>query len=59
LGNLLDDIEMFIKVRGMTATEFGKRAFNNSAFVFRLRDGKSWLATTEARARRFMMDYAG
>lgn len=57
MSQLLKDIEMFMAVRGMNATQFGKQALNNPAFVFRLRQGMDIRSSTAQRVRNFMLAY--
>jgi len=51
---LIERIEAFLAERGMTATKFGRVYFNDTAFVFRLRSGRSPTLRTVGRINRIL-----
>jgi hypothetical protein len=62
MENLLDDIETFLKARGMAPTTFGQKALNDPAFVFRLRASngqRDMKVSTIQKVRNFMLTYEG
>ncbi len=48
---LLDEIEAFLAVNGMSETYFGKKAAGNSELVARLRNGGDVTTKTAERVR--------
>ncbi|WP_296203629.1 hypothetical protein [uncultured Hyphomicrobium sp.] len=54
---LLAEIEAFIIQHEMNATQFGVLAKNDSALVFRLREGGDVYTKTATELRRFMENY--
>jgi hypothetical protein len=54
---LLDDIEIFLRASGMSATRFGLLTVNDRAFVHRLRMGRAYRSDTEQKVRAFMRSY--
>jgi hypothetical protein len=53
-AQLLAKIERYVKRHGITLTEFGIRAANNSALVTRLKAGKTLTMATMNKAMRYM-----
>lgn len=53
-AKLLDDIERYILRHGLTASEFGVEALNDTAFVHRLRRGRSPSGRTIDKVRNYM-----
>jgi hypothetical protein len=49
--DLLTEIEAFLKETGISASYFGKKYFNNSELVSRLRAGRTTFVSTEKRVR--------
>lgn len=54
---LLAEIEAFIVKHGLNPTQFGVLAKNDSALVFRLREGGDVYTKTATELRRFMETY--
>lgn len=54
---LLTEIEAFIVKHGLNPTQFGVLAKNDSALVFRLREGGDVYTKTATELRRFMETY--
>lgn len=52
--DLLTEIEAFLKETGISASYFGKKYFNNSDLVARLRAGRTTFVSTEKRVREFI-----
>jgi hypothetical protein len=55
---ILDDIETFLKAKGMSPTTFGYKALNDPNLVFRMREGRELLPRTERKVREFMLTYS-
>lgn len=55
MTTLLQDIELFLRESGMSASRFGLRAVNNSRLVERLRLGRPIWPNTEQRVRVFIL----
>ena len=53
-NQLIERIEAFLAECDMTATKFGQVHFNDSAFVFRLRSGRSPTLRTVDRIDRIL-----
>jgi|GEM_PF-6687497 len=51
---LLTEIETFLAMHDLTASEFGISCLHDPSFVFRLRDGKDIRASTVDKVRRWM-----
>lgn len=56
-ASLLADIEMFCALNGMSIRQFGIAAFDDTAFVYRLRKGLDVRASKIDQARLFMRQY--
>jgi hypothetical protein len=54
---LLQEIEDFLQRSGMTPTQFGQGAMNNSSFVRQLRSGSGVTLRTLDKVRAFMADW--
>jgi Tfp pilus assembly protein PilX len=54
---LLRDIEAFLQRTGITPTQFGLEAMNNSSFVRQLRNGSGVTLRTLDKVRAFMTDW--
>jgi hypothetical protein len=52
----LDEIEQFLRERGIAETTFGRRAVNDGKFVGRVRAGHNLTLMTMDRVRKFMSD---
>ena len=50
-------IEDFLARQGMNATTFGKQSCNDSAFVFRIRDGRSPSLDKANKILKWMRQY--
>jgi hypothetical protein len=55
-AQLLAKIEKYVKRHGITLTEFGIRAANNSALVTRLKAGKTLTMATMNKAIQYMQN---
>lgn len=53
-SDLLAEIEVFLPLRGIKETTFGRMAVNDGKFVQRLRDEANVTVTTLNRAREFI-----
>lgn len=53
-SKLIQEIEEYVRRRGIAETTFGRLAASDSYFVARLRKGGSLLVRTEERVRQFM-----
>lgn len=53
---LLQEIEDFLQRSGMTPTQFGQGAMNNSSFVRQLRSGSGVTLRTLDKVRAFMAE---
>lgn len=51
---LVDKIDRFLEVNGLSASEFGRMALNDSGFVKRLRDGKDVRLKTVDKIEAFI-----
>jgi hypothetical protein len=56
---LLSEIEAFLQRSGMTPTQFGLGAMNNSSFVRQLRNGSGVTLRTLDKVRGFMAEHDG
>lgn len=54
---LLQDVEAFLAMSGMSATRLGDQAIGDRHFVRQLRAGRRVWPETEAKVRRFMATY--
>jgi len=54
---LLNDIEEFCRRHGLTVTGFGTAVVNDTAFVHKLRKGRSVTLETAERVRSYMAAY--
>ena len=54
---LLSEIEIFLKSEGVSASDFGRLALNDTAFVTRFRDGADVRLSTADKIRSFITDY--
>lgn len=52
--DLFLDIHLFLKSRGMTATEFSRRALNDANFISEMKRGRTPKPETVAKIRAFM-----
>lgn len=51
------EVEAFLRLSGLNATQFGKDALNDTRFVFMIRKGRSPSLKTVERVREFMAGY--
>lgn len=56
-AKFLAEIEAFMDRHDMLATDFGRRALKDFAFVSRMRAGRNPSLRTVSRCRQFMHDY--
>ncbi|MGL6209132.1 MAG: hypothetical protein ACRC14_04800 [Paracoccaceae bacterium] len=56
-NGLLPDIQRFCQATGMSLTDFGKKALNDTALITSIKKGRELLPRTERRVRAFMRDY--
>ena len=54
---LLHEIEAFLQRTGMTQTQFGQEAMNNSSFVRQLRNGSGVTLRTLDKVRAFTAEW--
>lgn len=55
---LLEEIERFLEINGMSATAFGTLSLNDPPFVAQLRNGRDIKASTAARVRAFIHEHS-
>ncbi len=57
MSDLINEIEMFLKVVPMSETTFGKKAVNDGKFVQRIRSGGRCWPETEDLVRQFITSH--
>lgn len=57
MDDILSEIETFLTARGMSPSMFGRKAIHDPNLVFRMREGRELLPSTQRKIRDFMLRY--